>query len=168
MSGIPEALAIAAIATLVLVRQFRTVRLAADRKWWLLPALLGFSALHNGSLMDAHHPTGSVVLLVVELLVSLGIGVGWAFTTRVWSDERGDVWTKGTVATAGTWVGGLAARAAVLGIGLALGIHLGSSVIMLGFALSLLVRSGVLMWRAGLLRTAYVGPLAPLAVEDHR
>lgn len=168
MSGIPEVLTIVVVAVLVLVRQFRTARLATDRKWWLLPAILGFSALHDGSLTDAHHVTGSVVLLVVELLVSLVIGVGWAFTTRIWSDEQGDVWTKGTAATAGTWLGGIAARAAVVGVGLALGIHLGSSALILGFALSLLVRSGVLMWRAGLLRPAYVGPLAQPAWEDHR
>ncbi|GAA2330379.1 DUF1453 domain-containing protein [Streptomyces kunmingensis] len=168
MSGFTDVLVIVAVAALVLARQFRTERLSMDRKWWLLPALLGFFALRNGSLTDAHHLPGSVALLVVELLVSLGIGVGWVFTTHVWSDEQGDVWTKGTVATAGTWLGGIAARAAVVGIGMALGIHLGSSALMLGFALSLLVRSGLLMWRAGSLRSAYVGAFAQPAWEDRR
>ncbi|MET9495139.1 DUF1453 domain-containing protein [Streptomyces sp. NPDC006552] len=168
MSGFTDVLVIVAVAALVLVRQFRTERLSTDRRWWLLPGLLGFLALRDGSLTDPHHPTGSVALIVVELLVSLGLGVGWAFTTHVWSDERGGVWTKGTVATAGTWLGGIAARAAVISVGLALGIHLGGSALMLGFALSLLVRSGLLMWRAGGLRSAYVGPLAQPAWEDRR
>ncbi|MEV5609611.1 DUF1453 domain-containing protein [Streptomyces sp. NPDC052225] len=168
MSGLTDVLVIVAAVALVLVRQFRTARLSTDRRWWLLPALLAFFAIRDGSLTDPHHLTGSVILLVVELLVSLGIGVGWAFTTRVWRDEQGDVWTKGTAATVGTWIGGIAVRAAVVGIGLALGIHLGSSALMLGFALSLLVRAGTLMWRADGLRSAYVGPVAQPAWEDHR
>ncbi|MGY0019210.1 DUF1453 domain-containing protein [Streptomyces sp. cg35] len=168
MSGFTDVLVIVAAVALVLVRQFRTERLSMDRKWWLLPAILGFVALRNGSLADPHHMTGSVVLLAVELLVSIGIGIGWAFTTRVWTDEQGDVWTKGTMATAGTWFGGVAARGALVGIGLLMGVHLGSSALMLGFALSLLIRSGLLMWRAGGLRSAYVGPLAQPAWEDRR
>ncbi|MEV1025410.1 DUF1453 domain-containing protein [Streptomyces sp. NPDC050264] len=168
MSGFTNVLVIVAVVALVLVRQFRTERLSMDRKWWLLPAILGFFALRDGSLADPHHLTGSVVLLVVNLLVSVGMGIGWAFTTRVWTDDQGDVWTKGTAATAGTWLGGMASRAAVVGIGLAMGIHLGSSALMLGFALSLLTRSGVVMWRAGGLRSAYVGPFAQPAWEDRR
>ncbi|MFI7384076.1 DUF1453 domain-containing protein [Streptomyces sp. NPDC049813] len=168
MSGFTEILVIVAVAALVLVRQFRTERLSLDRKWWLLPGLLGFFALRDGSLTDPHHLTGSVALLAVELLVSLGIGIGWAFTTHVWSDEDGDVWTKGTMATAGTWLGGIAVRAAIVGVGLALGIHLGTSALMLGFALSLLVRSGLLIWRAGGLRSAYARPLTQPAWEGRR
>ncbi|WP_306318094.1 MULTISPECIES: DUF1453 domain-containing protein [unclassified Streptomyces] len=168
MSGFPTVLVIVAVVALVLVRQFRTERLAGDRKWWLLPAILAVLAVRDGAVTDPHHVTGSVVLLAVQLVVSAGIGVGWAFTTRVWTDERGDAWTKGTVATAGAWLGGVAARACVVGIGLAMGIHLGSSSLMLGFAVSLLVRSGLLMLRADRERSAYVGPIAQPAWEDRR
>ncbi|MEV3860067.1 DUF1453 domain-containing protein [Streptomyces sp. NPDC050095] len=168
MSGLSTVLVIVAVVALVLVRQFRTQRLSADRKWWLLPVILGISAVNNGSLVDAHHVSGSVALLVVELLVSVGIGIGWAVTTRVWGDDRGDVWTKGTAATAGIWLGGVVARVGVVGIGLALGIHLGMSTLMLGFALSLLVRSGLLMLRAEGERSAYVGPVGQPVWEDRR
>ncbi|QNS03680.1 DUF1453 domain-containing protein [Streptomyces xanthii] len=168
MSGPTEVLVIVAVVALVVVRQFRTERLSMDRKWWLLPVALGFFALRDGKVADPHHMTGSVILLVVELLVSVGIGIGWAFTTRLWADEHGDVWTKGTVATAGAWAGGVAARVAVAGIGLAMGVHLGSDAFMLGFAVSLLARSGVLMWRAGALESAYVGAVPQPAWEDRR
>ncbi|WP_338701321.1 DUF1453 domain-containing protein [Streptomyces sp. Q6] len=168
MSGLTDVLVIVAVVALVLVRQFKTERLSTDRKWLLLPALLAFFAIRDGSLTDPHHLAGSVILLVAELLVSLGIGIGWAFTTRVWRDEQGDVWTKGTAATVGTWTGGIAIRVSLVGIGLALGIHLGTSALMLGFALSLLVRAGVLMWRADGVRSAYVGPVAQPAWEDRR
>ncbi|MET8471171.1 DUF1453 domain-containing protein [Streptomyces sp. NPDC006422] len=168
MSGLPTVLVIVAVVALVLVRQFRTERLSGERKWWLLPAILGVLAVKDGAMTDPHHMTGSVVLLAVEVLVSVGIGIGWGFTTRVWTDERGDVWTKGTVATAGAWLGGILARAAVAGTGLAMGIHLGTSSLMLGFAVSLLVRSGLLMLRAERERTAYVGPVAQPAWEDRR
>ncbi|MCX3060567.1 DUF1453 domain-containing protein [Streptomyces beihaiensis] len=167
MSGLTDALVIVAAVALVLARQFRTRRLATDRRWWLLPGILGFLAIRDGSLTDPHHAAGSVALLVVELLLSVGTGTGWAFTTRVWTDERGDVWTKGTAATAGTWAGGVVARAAVVGVGLAMGVHLGSSALMLGFAVSLLVRSGLLMWRAQGERPSYVGAVARPAWEDH-
>ncbi|MBO1335778.1 DUF1453 domain-containing protein [Streptomyces sp. VRA16 Mangrove soil] len=168
MSAAATALTIVVVVALVLVRQFRTERLAADRKWWVLPVILGVVAVRNGSLTDPHHTTGSVVLLAVGLLVSAGIGVGWAYTTRLWVDEQGDAWTKGTAATVGTWLAGIATRAGILGIGLAVGIHLGSSSLMLGFAVSLLVRSGLLMLRADRERSAYVGPVAQPVWEDHR
>lgn len=168
MSGLTNVLVIVAVVALVLVRQFRTQRLSMDRKWWLLPAILGVLAVKDGTLVDKHHMTGSVALLAVELLVSVGIGVGWAFTTRVWTDDEGATWTKGTAATVGTWVGGVVVRAGIVGIGLAMGIHLGSSALMLGFALSLLIRSGVLMLRAGGMTPAYVGAVARPAWEGRR
>ncbi|WP_353945182.1 DUF1453 domain-containing protein [Streptomyces sp. HUAS MG91] len=167
MSGPTEVLVIVAVVALVLVRQFRTERLARDRKWWLLPLILGFVAVRNGSLTDPRHTGASAVLLALEVVVSIGVGIGWAFTTRIWSDERGDLWTRGTVATAGTWIGGIAARAAVVGIGLVMGVHLGSSSFLLGIALSLLARSGVLMWRAGHERMAYAGAV-PQPVGEGR
>ncbi|MYT74159.1 MULTISPECIES: DUF1453 domain-containing protein [unclassified Streptomyces] len=168
MSGPTEVLVIVAVVAFVVVRQFRTERLAMGRKWWLLPLILGFVAVRDGSLMDPRHTAASVVLLAVEVVVSIGIGIGWAFTTRIWADEEGDVWTRGTAATAGTWVGGIAARAAVVGVGLAMGVHLGSSSFMLGFALSLLARTGVLMWRAGHEQAAYVGAVPQPVGEVRR
>lgn len=55
-----------------------------------LPTVLVLVAVKDGAVTDPHHVTGSVVLLAVEVLVSVGIGIGWTFTTRVWTDERGD------------------------------------------------------------------------------
>ncbi|MCQ4207600.1 DUF1453 domain-containing protein [Streptomyces longispororuber] len=168
MSGLPTALVIVAVVALVLVRQFRTERLSQDRKWWLLPAILAVLAVKDGSLTDPHHVATSVVLLTVELLVSVGIGIGWGLTTRVWADEHGDVWTKGTLATAGAWLGGIAARGSVVGIGLAMGVHLGTSSLMLGFAVSLLIRSGLVMLKANGERPAYVGAAAQPTWEARR
>ncbi|MGW1378604.1 hypothetical protein ACWD6P_30680 [Streptomyces sp. NPDC002446] len=51
-------------------------------------------ALRQPGLLDPHHHTSSAVLLAVELLIGLACGAGWAWTTHIWTDEDGVVWTK--------------------------------------------------------------------------
>ncbi|MEU0599457.1 DUF1453 domain-containing protein [Streptomyces sp. NPDC006393] len=154
MSGLVNALVIVAVAALVIVRQFAARRLDADRRWWVLPAILAFVALREPGIIDPHHRTESVALLAAELLIGLGTGAGWAWTTRIWAEPDGTVWTKSTKASAAVWIGGIALRAALFALGAVLGVHQESGALMIALAGTLLVRSGLLVWRTRALTSA--------------
>ncbi|MEU5276452.1 DUF1453 domain-containing protein [Streptomyces asoensis] len=147
MSGLVDPLLIAAVAALVIVRQFRASRIDTDRRWWLLPGILAVLALREPDLLDARHATGSALLLGAELLVALAMGVAWALTTRVWAEPDGSVWSKSTGASLAVWGAGIALRAGLFGAGALLGVHQDSAALMLGLAATLLVRSGILVRR---------------------
>jgi hypothetical protein len=166
MPGLVNALVIVAVAAIVIARQFRARAINTDRRWWLLPLILAVVALREPGILDAHHRTESAALLAVELLIGLGTGAGWAWTTRIWTAPDGVVWTKSTKASIGVWVGGIALRIAVFAIGSALGLHQDSSAVMLGLAGTLLVRGGILVWRAQSLGA--VSRPAPAYGDDRR
>ncbi|MBZ6129812.1 DUF1453 domain-containing protein [Streptomyces olivaceus] len=161
MSGLVDALVIMAVAGLVIARQFRAARIDADRRWWVLPAVLGAVALREPGMIDAQHHTASVLLLAAETVVGLATGAGWAWTTRIWAEADGAVWSRGTRASVAVWGVGIALRAALFGVGAVLGVRQDSSALLLALAATLLVRSGVLAWRvratppAGASRPAY-------------
>ncbi|WP_037672094.1 hypothetical protein [Streptomyces griseus] len=157
MSGLVNALAIVAVVALVIVRQFRARRIDAGRRWWLVPAVLAFMALREPGILDIHHRTESLLLLGAELLVGLATGAGWAWTTRIWVAEDGALWSKSTKASGGVWAVGIGLRAGLFACGALLGVHQDSSALMLGLAATLLVRSGVLAWRAQVLDQARAG-----------
>ncbi|MFG2607032.1 DUF1453 domain-containing protein [Streptomyces sp. NPDC048514] len=148
MSGLVNALVIVAVVGAVIVRQFRARAITTDRRWWLVPVILTVVALREPGILDTHHRVESAVLLAVELLIGLATGAGWALTTRVWTATDGVVWTKSTRASGAVWVGGIALRAAVFGLGAWLGLHQDSAGLMLGLAGTLLVRGAILVRRA--------------------
>ncbi|MFD9322635.1 DUF1453 domain-containing protein [Streptomyces sp. NPDC060053] len=148
MSGLVNALVIVAVAALVIVRQFRASRIDTDRRWWLLPGILAVIALREPDLLDARHHAQSALLLGAELLVALAMGAAWAWTTRIWVEPDGSVWSKGTRASVGVWGAGIGLRVGLFGVGALLGLHQDSAALMLGLAATLLVRSGILIWRA--------------------
>ncbi|MEW2303458.1 DUF1453 domain-containing protein [Streptomyces sp. NPDC006655] len=148
MSGLVNALLIVAVVVVVIARQFRARPVNTGRRWWLLPAVLAVVALRDPGILDAHHRTESALLLGAELLVGLGMGAAWAWTTRIWTEPDGVVWTKSTRAGAMVWLSGVLLRVGLFALGAALGVHQDSSALMLGLALLLLVRSGILLWRA--------------------
>lgn len=154
MSGPMEILLVGAAAVLVIGRLFRANQVGQGR-WWLLPVVLGFLAFSKHDLVDPHHEGSSVALLVLELVIGLLIGAGWAWTSRVWTESDGTVWSKGTKAAAAVWAGGILVRVALYGVGSALDIRQGSAALMLGLAATFLARGGVLLHRAGLLRSTY-------------
>lgn len=155
MSGLMSALAILAVVVAAVVRQFGARRISADRSWWTVPAVLAFLAVREPGLLDPDHPTESALLVGAELLIGLAIGAGWARTTRIWAEPDGTVWSKSTRAGAVVWAVGIAVRLALLGVGALLGVRQGSSALLLALAATLLVRSGLLSWRArSLHRTA--------------
>ncbi|MBX7553654.1 DUF1453 domain-containing protein [Streptomyces sp. NPDC004232] len=154
MSGLVNALVIVAVVAIVMVRQFRARAINTDRRWWLIPVILAVVALREPGILDAHHRTESAALLAVEVLIGVATGAGWAWTTRLWTAPDGVVWTKSTKASGAVWAVGIALRIGLYALGTALGLHQDSSALMLGLAGTLLVRGGVLVWRAQSLGTA--------------
>ncbi|MER6129302.1 DUF1453 domain-containing protein [Streptomyces sp. NPDC001795] len=154
MSGLVNALVIVAVAALVIVRQFRARRIGADRRWWLVPAILAVLALREPGILDSRHHAESALLLGAELLIGLGTGAGWAWTTRIWVEADGVVWSKSTKASVAVWTGGIALRVGLFALGMLLGVRQDSSALMLALAGTLLVRSGILVWRAQSLTSA--------------
>jgi hypothetical protein len=148
MPGLADALLITAAVVLIIARQFRARRISADRRWWIVPAVLAFLALRRPGILDLHHPTQSALLLGAELLIALATGAGWAWTTRIWTEPDGTVWSRSTKAGIAVWIGGIVLRVALFGIGAALGVHQDSSALLLALAATLLVRGGILVWRS--------------------
>ncbi|MFJ9418706.1 DUF1453 domain-containing protein [Streptomyces sp. NPDC101227] len=161
MSGVLTIVMITAVVVFVFVRQFTVQRISsADKKWWLIPLVLAVVACREPGLLDPAHRTASVTLLGVELLIALASGAGWAWTTRIWTDADGEVWSKGSWAAAGVWLCGMAVRMAAMGVGRLMDVHQGSPAITLSVAAMLLSRAGVLAWRAQATRRTYRVPVA--------
>ena len=160
MAGLVDALMIVAVVVLVVVRQFRASRIDTDKRWWLVPVILAVVALREPETVDAHHPTASVALLGVELITGLAVGAGWAWTTRIWAEPDGAVWSKSTKASGAVWGIGIGLRVGLYALGAALGVHQDSSALLLALAATLLARSGILAWRAQSLRPAAVSGAA--------
>ncbi|MFI0962448.1 DUF1453 domain-containing protein [Streptomyces sp. NPDC021080] len=148
MSGLMNALMIFAVAAVVIARQFSARRIGSDRRWWIVPAVLAVVALREPGVIDPHHQAEASLLLGAELVTALAVGAGWAWTTRIWTEPDGSVWSKSTRASGAVWIAGICLRLGLFGIGVLLGVHQNSSALMLGLAATLLVRSGLLTWRA--------------------
>ncbi|MFE2968151.1 DUF1453 domain-containing protein [Streptomyces sp. NPDC059340] len=148
MSGLVNALVILAVVVLVVARQFRTRRISTDRRWWIVPAVLAVIALRGPGLIDIHHRAEAILLLGAELFIGLATGAAWGWTTRIWAEPDGSVWSKSTKASAAVWGVGIALRLGLFGIGSLLGVHQDSSALLLALAATLLVRSGILAWRS--------------------
>ncbi|MEV7810895.1 DUF1453 domain-containing protein [Streptomyces flaveolus] len=148
MPGLVNALVIVAVVAIVIARQFRARAIDTDRRWWLLPVVLAVVSLREPGILDAHHRAESAGLLVVELFIGLVTGIGWGWTTRIWTAPDGVVWAKSSKASGAVWIVGIALRVGVFALGSALGVHQDSSALMLGLAGTLLVRGGILAWRA--------------------
>ncbi|MER5536488.1 DUF1453 domain-containing protein [Streptomyces mirabilis] len=154
MSGLVNALVILAVVVLVIARQFRSRRISTDRRWWIVPVVLAVIALREPGLIDIHHRTEAILLLGAELFIGLATGAAWGWTTRIWAEPDGSVWSKSTKASAAVWGVGIALRLGLFGVGTLLGVHQDSSALLLALAATLLVRSGILAWRSQSLHPA--------------
>ncbi|MFF4833203.1 DUF1453 domain-containing protein [Streptomyces sp. NPDC001315] len=173
MPGLVNALVIAAVVALVVVRQFRARQVDADRRWWLVPVILAVVSLREPGMLDADHHSESALLLGVELLIGLATGAGWAWTTRIWVEPDGAVWSKSTKASAAVWIVGIGLRVGLLALGALLGVHQSSQALLLGLAATLLVRAGILVRRAQTIasadaRAAAYGDAMPLPTRKER
>ncbi|MFJ3218805.1 DUF1453 domain-containing protein [Kitasatospora sp. NPDC086801] len=148
MTALVNIVVIIAVMVLVVQRQMRAQRLDTERRFWLLPLILGALALRDPQLIDHQHTAVSAALVVCGLVAVVAMGSVWGWTVRLWRAGDGSVWAKGTKATVAAWVGMLAIRLALYGIGAALHVHQAGSALLLGLAVLLLVRSFVVNWRA--------------------
>ncbi|WP_199550571.1 DUF1453 family protein [Streptomyces sp. N35] len=165
MSEIVNGLLIIGVVALIVLSQFKARRLGDERRWWVLPAVLGFVALSKPDLLGEGQTAQAATLLAVELVLSLAMGALFARTTQVWRAGDGTVWSKGSRLTLAVWVGGIAVRAGLYGIGAAFGVHQSSAALMLGLSAMLLARAGLLQWRTRTYREV-VGHPRP-AWKDH-
>ncbi|MEW1752562.1 DUF1453 domain-containing protein [Streptomyces angustmyceticus] len=160
MSGLLNIVVITAAVAWVCIRQFTARRVTSEgKKTWLVPVVLMALAVRQPGLLDPGHHMASAVLLGVEILIGLACGVGWAWTTRIWTDADGAVWSKGGWAAAGVWLCGMALRLGLMGIAAAMGIHQGSAATMLSIGAMLLTRAGATAWRAQALQQTYRVPV---------
>ncbi|MET9891786.1 DUF1453 domain-containing protein [Streptomyces sp. NPDC006465] len=152
MSGLINTVVICTVAVLVIARQFSARRIDTDRRWWIVPVVLAFMALRGPGVIDPHHEVEASLLLGTELLIGLAVGAGWGWTTRIWTEPDGAVWSRSTKVAGVIWVAGICLRLGLFGIGVLLGVHQDSSALLLGLAATLMIRSGLVAWRARSLR----------------
>ncbi|MFJ3622538.1 DUF1453 domain-containing protein [Streptomyces iakyrus] len=152
MSGFVDAVVIVVVAAAVIARQFRARRIDGERRWWVLPVILVAFALREPVMLDAHHHTASALLFGAELLVGLATGAGWAWTTRIWVEPDGTVWSRSSTASVAVWAVGIGLRIGLFALGTAVGVRQDSSALLLGLAGTLLVRAGILARRGQSLR----------------
>ncbi len=148
MTGLVNILVILAVVALVVRRQFQTRKFDTERRFWLLPLILGALALRDPHLIDPNHKATAVALLIASVLLVLAMGSVWGWTVRLWRDGEGTLWAKGTAATVAAWAGLLVLRAGLYGLGAALHVHQSSNGLLLTFGVLLLVRGVVVNWRA--------------------
>jgi hypothetical protein len=149
MPAVANVVLIIAVVGYVLFRQFQARRWNPNpRRLLVVPAVLAFMALRDPHLLDPHHQALAAVFLVGGVLVEIGLGAVWGFTTRLWADADGAVWSKGTMASFFAWIGMMVVRIALYAAAAALGVAQGQAGLLLALAALLLVRGAVVTWRA--------------------
>lgn len=148
MTAIANILIAVAVIALVVSRQVRPRRIATERRFWLLPLILAAYALRAHDLIDPDHRAEAIGLLAVSVLSALAMGCVWGWTVRIWRDQNGTLWTRGTKATLAAWFGMLVLRLGFYGLGSALHVHQSFNALLLSLAGLLLVRGVVVNWRA--------------------
>jgi hypothetical protein len=149
MPAVANVVLIIAVVGYVLFRQFQARRWNPNpRRLLVVPAVLAFMALRDPHLLDPHHQALAAVFLVGGVLVEIGLGAVWGFTTRIWADAEGAIWSKGTMASLFAWIGMMVVRIALYAAAAALGVAQGQAGLLLALAALLLVRGAVVTWRA--------------------
>ncbi|WP_433238767.1 hypothetical protein ACQPYK_31385 [Streptosporangium sp. CA-135522] len=121
MEPMQTAVVALALIALVLYRQMKT-RIATGYGLRYLALALVTVGLLSGGLLDMRHLALSAALLLVEVASAVAFGAVRARTVRVWRDDAGVPWSRGTGWTLLGWLASLAARAALFGAGYALGL----------------------------------------------
>lgn len=147
MHEVINALIIAAVVVLVIVRRF-TARRLDGRRPYVIPIVLVAIAVAQGHPIDPHHAVVSTGLLAGEIVAALLLGLGLGATMRVWREPDGSTWSRGTWATFGVFLLSIAVRGGLMAVGYAVGIKAGSGEAMLTVAAWVLTQNAVLLWRA--------------------
>ncbi|MEZ0069193.1 hypothetical protein ABIA32_005237 [Streptacidiphilus sp. MAP12-20] len=163
MPAVANAVVIIAVVAYVLVRQFGARQFGNNpRRLLVIPAVLAFMALRDPHILDTKHQALSAVFLIVGVVLEIGLGAAWGFTTRIWQDADGTIWSKGTRASFFAWIGMVIVRIALYAAAAALGVAQGQAGLLLSLAALLLVRGAVVTWRAREFGPAYGSPARAL------
>jgi hypothetical protein len=158
MHEVVNALIIAAVVVLVLLRRF-TPRRLDGRRSYTLPAVVAVVALTQGTGLDSRHVALSAGLLAAEMVLAVLLGLGLGATMRVWRAPDGAAWSRGTWAALGVFVAAVAVRAGLFAAGAAAGVRPGGTAILLSVAAWLAAQHAMLAWRVRALPAGVtVGP----------
>ncbi|MBP2704785.1 hypothetical protein JOL79_13275 [Microbispora sp. RL4-1S] len=114
-------LIVAAVA-FVIYRQTATRPTERRGALYVCAAMVLYS-IAGGGLVDPRHTALSVGLLAAELILAVALGAVRALTVRVWRDETGVAWARGTAWTFAAWAGSIAARVVLYALGQAAGVN---------------------------------------------
>ncbi|MFF7637934.1 DUF1453 domain-containing protein [Kitasatospora sp. NPDC008050] len=148
MVALGNILIILVVVVFIARRQFQARKLNTERRFWVLPLILGALALRDPHLIDPAHRGAAIGLLLASVVVVLAMGSTWGWTVRIWRESDGAIWVKGTVATVAAWAGLIVLRVGLYGLGSAMHVHQSSSSLLLTLGALLLVRGVVVNWRA--------------------
>jgi hypothetical protein len=147
MHEIVNGLIIVAVVALVLVRRF-TRRRVDERRFVVIPIVVGIIGIAQGSAIDGHHVALSTGLLAAEIATALALGLGLGATMHVWREPDGSLWSRGTWATFGVFLASVAVRGGLLAAGSAAGVKPAEGTVLISLAAWLLAQNVVIAWRA--------------------
>jgi hypothetical protein len=135
----------AALAVFIIVRQFLPRRIT-PRLMIIGPAILAYFGLTGLGSLDAT----AVAFLTINAGVGLVLGLLRATTVRVWLDEQGQAYMRGTWATLGLWLALVVARLALMAVERSFGLQLSSysGSYMLPVAVTLAAQNALVWLRA--------------------
>ncbi|GAA1272702.1 hypothetical protein Psi02_05850 [Planotetraspora silvatica] len=136
-----------AVLALSIYRQMRT-RPVGEGRALVLPLVLIALGAAQGHLVDGDHAALSIWLLAGELVVGVVLGLVRAYTMRIWRDESGRLWRRGTPWTIAAWIVAIATRAGFVAAGISAGVALETGSILIFFGLSLVVQAVAVVARA--------------------
>lgn len=138
-----------AVIVLVIRGQLRPTAVTA-RRTYLMPLILAAYGIglvvvqDHGRFLDPAHEGAGAVLLVAELVAGVLLGLMRAATVQVWRDTHETVWRRGNGWTVAAWAVSILVRVAfVAGAGL-LGVHSGTGLFIVFFAITLLAQNMII------------------------
>lgn len=138
-------LLVVAVVVFVIVRRF-TARRVDESRLLILPLIVAVIGVTNGHPIDSRMLSAG--LLAGEILAALLLGLGLGATMRIWREQDGSLWSRGTRATFGVFLASVAVRGGMAAVGYAVGVKTGSGAILLSVAAWMLTQNAVLVWRA--------------------
>ncbi|MEU8355067.1 hypothetical protein AB0C27_03550 [Nonomuraea sp. NPDC048882] len=118
-------------------RQTRTRPASRMTGTLVTAAALVVLGVNSGGLLDTGQPALSLALFAVEAVAAVALGAWRASSVRVWLDDAGIAWSKGTAGTMLAWLASIAIRVGLYFAGTAAGLSVstGGALLFLGLTL---------------------------------
>ncbi len=128
----------------ILTKQMSPQQVKNSPKGALIVTVIGL--VSAAQFVDHHHlSVVALATMVFSALLGVAFAAARGFSVRIWRDEQGTLWSRGTVATLVLWIVGLAAH---VGLDMVAGHGAGSATIVLYIGTMLLAQLLVVQWRA--------------------